>query len=395
MGCSVGAQRGHHIQAGGAVRRKENPETCGERHDERARQCARASLDLARKSGDSSAVFHALLSKQASLRIPEDLDAAIELASEAVDLATMLRGPTRVLSAYEARIPLLFLRGDLAAADTDIAAAEAIANRIGSPAHLYAVKRFVLARALGDARLDDVAELAPSVMALGEQIGDEGARHAADQVAFFLGAASGELCRHPASFGPLDEKADEKPAVSAYFYLLSGDLDRCRQAFERAAQIGFAEVRRCEDGWLWHLCGCADVAATFGDRERAAVLYELIAPHAHVNVMNRLYIYRGSAAGVLGRLAHLLGRRQEARALLEDALEFNQRIGNAPSVVWVKVLLAQVLRAGSSRERKRSEKILARLPEEAATVGLGSLIAAVVSDLPPVPNRTRPRRRGV
>jgi len=355
----------------------------GKSLDEDRNELADRALELARESGDDRALFYVLLAKQSVVPVPEKVYDALELASEAVRLAQQLRGRTRILSAYEARIPLLLMIGDMALADADIAAAIRISEKMGSPAHLYAARRFELARALADGRLSRSSELVRDFMELGKRVGDDGADWASQLVSFWMLAAGNRapvVKRAFESFAPELIGDADGPAIAAYFYTLAGERNAARQHFDRVAQIGFARLRQ-NPFWLWQYCSLADVAVFLGDRERAAELYELILPFKHINVLNKLYAYRGAAAGPLAGLAHLLGRRDEAVALAEMAIAFNQRIGARHSVVWVRCVLASILCTGASVERRRGEALFKDVEREAEETGLKHLVESYRASL--------------
>ncbi len=71
----------------------------------------------------------------------------------------------------------------------------------------------------------------------------------------------------------------------------------------------------------------AEVCATVGDRDRAATLYNLLAPYAHHDVVGgEGALAYGSASFQLGRLAMLLERWSEAEAYFDLCLTENSRI---------------------------------------------------------------------
>jgi len=337
---------------------------------------AEDALRLADRSGDDRARFHALLAKQSVLPLPERRETALSLASEALEIARRLPGRTRLFAAYEARIPLLLMIGDMETADEDIAASLEIAEHLRSPAHRYASRRFELARAVGDGAAARARELAASVVQLGRLVEDGGASRATQQLLFWMSAVGVKKESLEHLHGLLDQSLRENPdgsALAAYFYMLVEDEGGCAQSFSHLARLGFGSLRR-DVNWLWQLCACADVAAFLQDREQAQILFELIEPHARVNVMNRLYCYRGAAATPLARLAHLLGRYEEAVHWLDEAIEFNRQIGAEPSRVWAQCVLATVLREGSPGDRERARQLVRSVQREAGGVGLARVV---------------------
>src|SRR5262249_18600488 len=98
----------------------------------------------------------------------------------------------------------------------------------------------------------------------------------------------------------------EAHLLTAHFFADAGRRQRCAHHFEQAAREDFTNLAM-DDDWLWMLCTAADVCARLGDARRARSLYDRILPYAHLNVTSSLFMYMGSAALTLGRLAFVLG----------------------------------------------------------------------------------------
>jgi hypothetical protein len=101
----------------------------------------------------------------------------------------------------------------------------------------------------------------------------------------------------------------------------TGRPDEARAAFDQVAEIDFAGVT--QDGeWMPTMALLSQLCTLVGDRERAAVLADLLEPYAANNIVRGVgAVCLGPASRLLGRLAALLGRKQQARVHLEAALE--------------------------------------------------------------------------
>jgi len=329
-------------------------------HAEDPRRLAATAVALARESSDERALFHGLVAQVAALSGPREVRAALALASEATELARRLGAPPRAFAAYEVRIPLLLAVGEMQAADADIEAAGVIAKRQRIPAYAYAVARFELARALGDGDLPRARELLESVRHLGVQAEDETVVWASRALEFWIAAAQGREEELQVALGssvlPIAH-GGAGGAIAAYLFMLAHDRLRCVEHFELLAKDDFASIPS-GPSWLWHISTSADVCVYLRDRSRASVLLELLAPFEDLNVMSNLYCYRGSTALPMARLAHLLGERDEAKRLFEQAVSFNLRIGAWPSVVWAQLSYADLLAEGDGPERRRSDALV-------------------------------------
>jgi tetratricopeptide (TPR) repeat protein len=101
----------------------------------------------------------------------------------------------------------------------------------------------------------------------------------------------------------------------------TGREEEARAEFEYLAQVNFADIT--SDGeWMPVMATLAQLCTLLGDRERAAVLYDLLEPYAANNIVRGIgAICIGPTNRLLGRLAVALGREEEARRQFEAALE--------------------------------------------------------------------------
>ena len=158
---------------------------------------------------------------------------------------------------------------------------------------------------------------------------------------------------------------EENPGIASWLpaqalcYLLSGKEAECLEVFERLAAENFATVPQ-DFGWLTAMNRLGTITAYFGDKPRAALLYDMLAPYRHRNiVIGNGIICDGSAARPLGMLAATLERWDEAEELFEEALAMNTRIGARPYVGrtqadWARMLLDR----GEPGDRERALKLL-------------------------------------
>ncbi len=323
------------------------------------REWASEAVELARASGDRRALFHSLMARMAALAGPRHVRAALALASEATELAVSLGASPRIFAAYEMRIPLLLSVGDVSAVDHDIEAASEIARHHRVPAYGYSVTRFQLARALGDGDLPRAHELLQKSRLLGEKAEDRRIGWSSRAIEFWIHAVQGqaqELSKALDWGSMVREARSGDTATAAYFCMLSGDTDHCSEYFESLAREDFAPLAN-EPSWLWYIATCADVCAYLKDRARAETLLDLLRPFRDLNVVNQLYCYFGSAAFPMARLCHLLGRREAAIELFEQALHFNTQLGAAPAVLSTKRAYARMLAEGDEQQCARARKL--------------------------------------
>jgi hypothetical protein len=91
----------------------------------------------------------------------------------------------------------------------------------------------------------------------------------------------------------------------------------------------------------------------------AQTLYELLAPHTSLIAIGPHFFPMGAAARVVGSLAAMLSRPDEAIRHLEDAVAINERIRARPWLAHTKVDLARVLLArGAPGDRGWADDLL-------------------------------------
>jgi DNA-binding CsgD family transcriptional regulator len=128
--------------------------------------------------------------------------------------------------------------------------------------------------------------------------------------------------------------------------------------------------------------GRALTAVRTGEPGLAAEELERLAPFRGVVVAPLLVTDR-----LLGRLAHVLGRSEEAHGHFEDALRFCRSAGYTPELAWTCHDYAQALLEGDGQGRPRSPvDLLDEAAALASRLGMGPLAERVA--------RLRRERRG-
>ena len=118
-----------------------------------------------------------------------------------------------------------------------------------------------------------------------------------------------------------------------------GDLDAARARIDALAPGGFAAVALDAN---WHaVLDLCDAVALVGDRERAAVLRDMLAPHAgRVGAVARAALCYGPVDLYLARLALVCGDPAAAEAHAARALAWCERAGAAPGIARARADLA-------------------------------------------------------
>jgi len=144
-------------------------------------------------------------------------------------------------------------------------------------------------------------------------------------------------------------------AVLALLYTDTDRLEDARPIFDKAAANDFTDIPREQFTYLTMLNIHADLARRLGDADRAALLYDLLLPHADFQVqVGNAILCLGSASRSLGQVAAATGRWDDAERHFEHAIAFDERIGARPWAARSRFEYAWMLqdRGGSGDSEK-------------------------------------------
>jgi hypothetical protein len=137
-----------------------------------------------------------------------------------------------------------------------------------------------------------------------------------------------------------------------------GEAEAARRLIGELSGDGFAVIAR-DNEYLFSLSLLSDAIHDLGDTGTAAVLYDLLAPHAHVNASNADELTTGSVSRPLGVLAATTGRWEGSIRHFEDALTHNDAMGARPWVAHTQHDYARALIArGSPGDEPRASELL-------------------------------------
>jgi class 3 adenylate cyclase len=123
----------------------------------------------------------------------------------------------------------------------------------------------------------------------------------------------------------------------------SGDDELAKRELERFAGDDFSAIPR-DVNWFAGMSLLAEAIALIGDTERAERAYEALLPHSGlVIVVARAAGCNGPVDRVLGMLAQLIGRTEDAERHLGDAVETATRMGDRPGMALSGLALAELL----------------------------------------------------
>ena len=348
---------------------------------ERRDALSREAIEIARSSGNLSALAYALGARGHAITAPDTVDELLRLGNELCAVATALGERERVAAGHSVRTLAFLMLGELQASEREITALSLIAEDLKQAPQLWddATTRALIALNTGDFKA--AAELADRAVEVGRRAVPDAAmpirvlqRYALRE---FQGGAE-EL--EPA----LRELVERYPArvvfrcALVHLHAQSGRTLEAKQHLHQLAANEFAALPFDQE-WLFASALLAEAAALLSDEESAETLYRLLRPWATYNAVDQPEGMRGSISRHLGLLAALLGRPDDATSHFDDALEANERMGLRPWVARTREDYGRYLLAKTPPESERGRELLQRALADYRELGIPDALAAPVT----------------
>lgn len=309
------------------------------------------AVAVARRVGDPGVLARALLARRYAFWDPRagaQSESLLSFGTEILRFATEAGDAAMLLGGHEWRIMAYLQLGDIAAVDREIAVHARLSEELRLPIHRWLTMSWKAMRALLDGRFDEAERLGAQAVSIGQRI-----RPVAALGAFQVQAVLRLL--HLGRFAEVEPMLQrivaDYPHMPVWRCALAavwaglGRRDEVQAEFERLAVKDFADVP-LDVVWAEAVVLLADVCAYLEDRRRAAVLYDMLLPLGASNVVVGFGVASlGSAARVLGGLAAVLGRDEEAAAHFEAAVAMHTRMGARPLLAETLVDYAEFVSA--------------------------------------------------
>jgi DNA-binding winged helix-turn-helix (wHTH) protein/tetratricopeptide (TPR) repeat protein len=319
------------------------------------------ALALAETLADPERLLEPLAARLFALSGPGDVEEVLQIADRVQTIARETGGAWRAGDARSARYMAFLLSGRIADADAVLnEMAAAVPGRYFREAGFY-VERLRVQRTFLDGRFDAAERRWQTVY-------DDAVRAGVSYADLFhrtlnVGLAVeryGAASIVPALGGAARQPGLAPPYLAGIARLAAqgGDLGLVRSLLSAVGDP--RELTR--DGTYVHALSSLSLCnAVLVDVASCELLYELLAPYAHLNTPDAMGYYLGSAAHFLGLLAAALGRHTQAESHFAHALDRNRAMGYRAGVV--RTLLAD---AKHEEQRGRSGPSRSRLKEALA-----------------------------
>ena len=349
---------------------------------EEAEPASRAALAEAERLADPDALVEAIRARHFVCSGPDGVAERQRLASLMIELG---RDPTRAFAALWGRlwrIDAALQLGEMAEVHAELTELATVVERLDRPMarwHLLFVRAGLAVTA---GRFDEAERLAHDARRLGGRL---------EHVSFvgLTYVMTGEIERLR---GVGNETAERAPIVQEFGHPVArltiasnavafGDIETARRLYEQVRPFIPGLAR---DGlWLPTMSFFAETACDLTDVDGAALCYPALAPYGsqcHTGGAGTV-VCRGSLSTVLGRMAALLGRAEDAERHYAAAEATNRRMGALPYLAETLLHWAELVEDSDPlRARALAQEagaIAARLGMEVVARATGALLERV------------------
>jgi class 3 adenylate cyclase len=340
---------------------------------ERCRALAAEALDIARAAGDPAALAGTIFYAIRAIGAPDTLEQRRRLSDELVELAQGLEDPRLRFFAAARRIGVALQAGDRSRVESALAAIRALEASVPQPSIGWTrlMQESTLALLRGD--LEASEQRAVEAFQHGTASDQPDAAMMFGGQLYYLRSFQGRLAELVEQIVKFAAEPDSLPTWRAGAALALIESGRVEEARGLAQAEDFRSVR-WDDTWAISMLHWADACSRLGARERAAELYELLAPFSGQLASAAGLTVAGSTDWALGTLAATLGRYEQAAVHYAAAVAIESRLG-APlllartHVCWARALIA----GGRPHGLEEAQALLDRAEETAGRMGAGGI----------------------
>ena len=361
-----------------------------------AGECWSQAVAMARRVGDPGALMVAL-SHAAWTRGSRALDEILADLTEAVELARRLPHEPVSDVARGMRLGLLIEAYAIDEARADMAAHRELSERAGQHFLAVVVEQHDAVLALCDGRLDVAEAAANRADEIARRI--DGASSAVYGIQMFsIRREQGRLGEiapvvRLIALGEMEADSLWRPALAVLLAEI-GDVEAARRELKELVDAGLGTIPRGGLG-VGGLTYVADACALIEDDALAAPIYEqLLVFEGQNTVIGSAVMCYGAADRMLGALATVMRRWDDAERHLENALVLNRRLG---SPTWIAHTLYErarlALRRGPPQDLDAARERVSEALDAARRIRLPGLLARteqLAATLPVTDHRRRP-----
>jgi predicted ATPase len=347
---------------------------------------AQEGLAIARRLADPESIARNLAGMAYALQSLDHVMERLEITTEMLKFSKNIRDRDLLHDIYSFRTLAVFDAGDRQEAEAAIERYRCLAEESHNPFDIALSTAHRAAWALTQGRFAEAERFAEQSFAIGRQLHAERATGMLGLQMFSLRREQGRL----RELEPLvnyflaqhQESATWRPGL-AVIYSELGRRQAAHDQFEHLARFDFADIPQ-DSMWMGTMTYLTDVCSFLSDRPRAAELYQLLLPYAHLNVvMGSVAVCYGAVSRFLGSLATTLERWDDAQRHFDHALTMNAAFGARPFLAHTQYQYGAMLLANDQPgDRQKAAALLKEALATARELGMRALEDQVTSGQP-------------
>jgi tetratricopeptide (TPR) repeat protein len=326
------------------------------------------AIEIARNSGDPSALADALRAKSYAYSRPLYVNRTLDLEEEITRLAYESGDPNLIFMGLLYRSEELLLRGDVQGMNRDLSELERIAEELRQPPERAFVRIIRATRLLMEGRVTDSAEIGREALDLGALGGD--LSYQLTRTLHRYGVFY-ELLKLEMLEDEVRHLAETLRPGSLWFCALAnlcsqiGKKDEARNLFDSLAVQEFSAVGP-DFGWAASLYHLAETCVRLRDSKSAAALYEQLQSHDGRFVAFSWVVFHGPVSRCLALLAATAGRDRQAENHFEAAIRSCQALESRLWTARVQCDYARFLMERGLPKDREKANTLRKLAESEA-----------------------------
>jgi len=340
------------------------------------RELSDRSVAIARGTGDQQALAAVLLHRCWALDGPRDVDDALGVANEIVDIGAGLKKPELTLEGLRIRLAAQFEKGMHPAAEQTALIMGEIAATVRHPEFIRLAAMWEVTLASLEGRFDEAENFSHLLNRRLEQAGHPQAELILLAQTFSWRWLQGRAAEYIPVFEALSAAEPANlawRAVTAWCLAEGGYGERAADLLRRTTPEAAAAA---DENYLWWavFVGFSDAVDLLKDRRWAAVLYDMASPYAGHNCTLGVASFFGTVDHWLGVLAGVRGRFSDAVRHFEDALERHSGMGSRPLTALTEEAYAHVLSMrGGPADAERASALLQSALRQASELELRAI----------------------
>jgi tetratricopeptide (TPR) repeat protein len=320
----------------------------------------RQAVEMARRIGDEPTLAYVLDAHVSASGGPPNAADREAAARELIAVAQTAGDREREFSGRENLLNIANERGDPETVEAELAAMVELADELRQPAQqwLVAVVRATRALNVGDFELAE--ELIEAAYSVGRNVERWSAGVCRGTELLVLRRAQGRLSELEETH-PLEQFASPL-VIRSVRIRLDADTGRGAEAAGALAELAGEDLANLhlDEEWTFCMSLLAEASALLGDAGPASKLYDVLSPYSGLNVIAVPEVLFGSVDRVLGVLARMLGRWDDAEEHFTAALEMDRRMDARPWAAHTRHDHAAMLLARDGPgDRERADGLLA------------------------------------